>query len=307
MANKKISQLTAKGTALAATDLVEISEDAGGGTYVTKSVTGANIKSGLQPTLVSGTNIKSINSASLLTSGNLALQTPLVSGTDIKTINSTSILGSGDLAVQPTLVSGTNIKSINTNSLVGSGDLALPTGVHILTKPISGRTYSVRTTGTAVNSSTTTPANAIALYPFIPANTLTISRLELNTTSLTVGGSIRILVYSDLNGVPSSKLLESGSLDCSAIIGPKTYNTSFTFNAGTVYWLGTYSNLGINVNIFSDTQMTPISTGSATLPFTASYYTVTAATTFPNAPSTLGTATLAQSIANLCVINLTAA
>ena len=29
MANKKISQLTAKGSALAATDLVEISEDAG--------------------------------------------------------------------------------------------------------------------------------------------------------------------------------------------------------------------------------------------------------------------------------------
>jgi hypothetical protein len=71
MANKKISQLTAKGTALAATDLVEISEDAGGGNYVTKSVTGANIKSGLQATLVSGTNIKTINSNSLLGSGDL--------------------------------------------------------------------------------------------------------------------------------------------------------------------------------------------------------------------------------------------
>ena len=73
MANKKISQLTAKGTALAATDLVEISEDSGGGTYVTKSVTGANIKSGLQATLVSGTNIKTINSNSLLGSGNLVI------------------------------------------------------------------------------------------------------------------------------------------------------------------------------------------------------------------------------------------
>jgi hypothetical protein len=73
MANKKISQLTAKGTALDATDLVEISEDSGGGTYVTKSVTGANIKSGLQATLVSGTNIKTINSNSLLGSGNLVI------------------------------------------------------------------------------------------------------------------------------------------------------------------------------------------------------------------------------------------
>jgi hypothetical protein len=45
MAEKKISQLTAKGAALATTDLMVISESAVGGTYVTKSVTGANIKS----------------------------------------------------------------------------------------------------------------------------------------------------------------------------------------------------------------------------------------------------------------------
>jgi len=99
MANKKISQLTAKGTALAATDLVEISESDGAGGYVTKSVTGANVKSGLQATLVSGTDIVTINSTTLLTSGNLALQAPLVSATNIKTINSNTILGSGDLVI----------------------------------------------------------------------------------------------------------------------------------------------------------------------------------------------------------------
>ena len=93
MANKKISQLTAKGSPIAATDLVEISESDGAGGYVSKSV------SGLQPTLVSGTNIASINLASILGGGNLSLQTPLVSGTSIKTINSNSILGSGDLVV----------------------------------------------------------------------------------------------------------------------------------------------------------------------------------------------------------------
>ena len=46
MANKKISQLTAKGSALAATDLIEISESNGAGGYVTKSITGANITGG---------------------------------------------------------------------------------------------------------------------------------------------------------------------------------------------------------------------------------------------------------------------
>jgi hypothetical protein len=73
MANKKISQLTAKGTAIADTDLVEISESDGAGGYVTKSVTGANVKSGLQATLVSATNIKTINSNTILGSGNLVI------------------------------------------------------------------------------------------------------------------------------------------------------------------------------------------------------------------------------------------
>lgn len=50
-------------------------------------------------------------------------QSALVSGTSIKTVNSTSLLGSGDVAVQATLVSGTNIKTVNNTSLLGSGDL----------------------------------------------------------------------------------------------------------------------------------------------------------------------------------------
>jgi hypothetical protein len=59
-------------------------------------------------------------------------QATLVSGTNIKTINSASLLGSGDVELQPTLVSGTNIKTVNSTSLLGSGDIAIsatPSGV----------------------------------------------------------------------------------------------------------------------------------------------------------------------------------
>lgn len=59
-------------------------------------------------------------------------QDTLISATNIKTVNSTTLLGSGNLAVQATLVSATNIKTINSNSLLGSGDLvvaAAPSGV----------------------------------------------------------------------------------------------------------------------------------------------------------------------------------
>jgi hypothetical protein len=249
MANKKISQLTAKGTALAATDLVEISESDGAGGYVTKSVTGANIKSGLQPTLVSGTNIKTVNSTTLL----------------------------------------------------GSGDLVIGSGVHVLTKPVSGRTYSVRTDTSTATSVINTAANFIYLSPFVPANTLTVSNLQINVTTLTVGGNARILVYSDSNGVPSSRLLESTSLDCSTT-GAKTYTASFTFTAGTTYWLGVYSNLVVTLSAMNSTQLTPISTSL----FTSGIGILNVAATFPNAPATLGTASFGTAGQSMYVINLTA-
>lgn len=271
MANKKISQLTAKGTPIASTDLVEIAEDDGAGGYVTKSV------SGLQPTLVSGTDIVTINSATLLTSGNVNLQATLVSGTNIKTINSNSLLGSGDLVI------------------AGGG------GVHVLTKPVSARSYGVRTNATTANSSSSTSANNISLYPFIPANSITISNLQLNVAGSSAT-NIRILVYSDLNGVPSSKLIESTNLDASTI-GVKTFTTSYTFTAGTVYWLGCYSSASASVSVLDAAQMTPISTNA----FGTAYSSVTASATFGSAPSTLGTATLSSSTSNLCAINLTAA
>jgi hypothetical protein len=277
MANKKISQLTAKGSALAATDLVEIAEDAGGGNYLTKSVTGANIKSGLQATLVSGTNIKSINS--------------------------TTLLGSGDLAVQDTLVSGTNIKTINSTTLLGSGDIVIGSGVHVLTKPISGRTYNARTTCTSGGQVSSLSGGSIQLYPFIPANTLTVSSFTVNVSTLTVGGLLRILIYSDLNGVPSSKLLESTNQDCSTT-GIRTYTGSFTFTAGTTYWLGYYANMTLNaMYTFSGTDLTPIS--APTSSFASAHRIVTASATFGSAPTTLGTAT--PSTGEVLYINLISA
>ena len=125
MADIKISQLTAKGTAIASTDLIEISESNGAGGYVTKSVTGANIIGSKQDTLVSGTNIKTLNSNSILGSGDLAVQPTLVSGTNIKTIEGQSILGSGNINI--------------TNNDVGLGNVD---DTSDLNKPISTATQA---------------------------------------------------------------------------------------------------------------------------------------------------------------------
>lgn len=68
-------------------------------------------------------------------------QPNLVSGTNIKTVNSTSLLGSGNVAVQPTLVSGTNIKTINGATILGSGDLTV-SGTDATKLPLTGGTMS---------------------------------------------------------------------------------------------------------------------------------------------------------------------
>lgn len=52
-------------------------------------------------------------------------QDTLVSGTNIKTVNNTTLLGSGNVNVQETLVSGTNIKTVDGVSILGSGNIAL--------------------------------------------------------------------------------------------------------------------------------------------------------------------------------------
>lgn len=56
------------------------------------------------------------------------VQATLVSGTNIKTINGESVLGSGNVSVQATLISGTNIKTINGASVLGAGDIAIAGG-----------------------------------------------------------------------------------------------------------------------------------------------------------------------------------
>ena len=65
----KISGLTAKGTALATTDLIEIAQDAGGGLYTSRSVTGANIKSLAQTGLPTVIQAAASDETTALTTG----------------------------------------------------------------------------------------------------------------------------------------------------------------------------------------------------------------------------------------------
>lgn len=68
MAEKKISELTAKGAALASTDLMVISE-VSGASYVTKRVTGANVKTFAQSGLPTEVQVAASDETTALTTG----------------------------------------------------------------------------------------------------------------------------------------------------------------------------------------------------------------------------------------------
>ena len=222
-------------------------------------------------------------------------QASLVSGTNIKTINSTSVLGSGNLAVQPTLVSGTNIKTINGNSVLGSGDLTISggglQGVYNIIRGQSGNVINNRFFGTSTNFATYTN-NIIKLHPYISNYTYTTSSIGIQILTPQTGANTRILIYSDSLSKPNTKLYESATIDCSTG-GIKTAITSFTFTAGVVYWIGfqnSFTTTSASISSLTSSNLPPFR-GDATA--NAAYIGYqTSAYSLGSAPTTMGAVTL---------------
>jgi hypothetical protein len=171
------------------------------------------------------------------------------------------------------------LRADGTWAAVGGSSSVFPVA-HVLTKPISGLYY----TNNIVNSATAnsgTSTNFLYLYPFIPANSLTIDQLSINVATAGSAGSFyRVYIYSDNNGSPGTLLLTSSSLDA-VVLGIKTYTVSFTFSAGTTYWIGTNSNSTAGA-LTGNTNYIPIGANLGTTNYNSYYVN----TTFPTAPTT---------------------
>ncbi len=105
-------------------------------THVISDVTGLQTALDTkQPTLISGTNIKTINGNTLLGSGDIAIAggggsstASAVAFTPVGSIASTNVqaaIQELDSEKQAALVSGTNIKTVNGTSLLGSGNVVI--------------------------------------------------------------------------------------------------------------------------------------------------------------------------------------
>lgn len=155
----RISQLEPKEANLSNTDLLMISESTTDG-YATKSITGAEIiasaQDGVQPTLVSGTNIKTVNDNSLLGSGNIAIQT------------------------NPRTLASVNGNAVTGTSIQISASVLIPAGTLVANNTIYIKAFINKTAGSGV----TTPR-----YYVNTANTLT------GATLLGAGGGMSTSVY----------------------------------------------------------------------------------------------------------------
>ena len=152
-------------------------------------------------------------------------QASLVSGTNIKTVNSTTLLGSGDIAVQSTLVSGTNIKTINGVSILGSGNISAG-GPTVYTSN-SGTTVGA---GNIISSSLFIPANTV------PSPTCTI---EVTAKFMLLGGTSPMafpaLYVNTTNSLVGATLLASfGDM---SVVNTLTGIRTINIISGTAYML----------------------------------------------------------------------
>lgn len=196
-----------------------------------------------QDTLVSGTNIKTVNNNSLLGSGNMSISVPTAS-TTTPSMDGTASYGSGtsyarsnhvhptDTSRQATLVSGTNIKTVGGTSLLGNGDVPIgvttfngDTGAVIYTAPVTSvntKTGAVSLTASDVSAvPTTRTVNGKAL-----SSNITLSAADIDGIKGTLSSS------NNLNDYRTSA--QAGIYYCSqATNAPYDYGMLTVYSGGT--------------------------------------------------------------------------
>jgi hypothetical protein len=172
--------------------------------------------------------------------------------------------------------------------IINGVKLNFDSGIHTIANPKIGGVTTNLSTGAALVGAGP-GANILTLSPYIPNVSYTCSNLYLNVRTQVASTNARILIYSDLEFSPDTKLYESANLNCSTS-GVKTATTSFAFVAGITYWLAVHT---------SGTQQFTAGSGTYGSSYPVGYsggniynqYTVSS--TFGSAPTTITSKTSA--------------
>lgn len=149
------------------------------------------------------------------------------------------------------------------------------------------------------NASTTIGvANRMELYPFFTSVPFAIDQIGVAVSTLLAASYAKVQIYATgSNGWPAGLLYESGNLDCSST-GYKFASLSFTFQSGTMYWLGCRTSSTQTLRSIAATSITNLGLNGSngTNYFTALRRTVTFANAAPDPWSFTGTDLAAAAI-----------
>jgi methylglyoxal synthase len=290
--------MTPKGANLEGSDLLEVST-LESGSYVTRSITGQEI---IDAAASSGGVTDVTATAPIISTGgttpNLSMEGAngaddgFLKSTDWNTFNDKQnalTLTTTGTSGAATLVGDTlNIPQYSGGG--GGGD-----GIHgAMIRSGGATTYIVNSLSSYTATSTTNLR--LSAVPFIPIKTFTTASFYINVGTSQVAAIARILIYSELNGLPDQKLYESANLDLSST-GIKTATTSFTFTAGTTYFVCTHTQGTAGVTHIPVTSLMPISIGGISTPTT--FFSSTVSWSIGSAPTTFGSVNSLNSAAIL--------
>lgn len=295
------------------------------------SVTGATVKLALehldstkQATLVSGTNIKTLEGQSLLGAGNIDLTK---SDVGLSNVDNTSdankpISTATQTALnakQDTLVSGTNIKTVNSNSLLGAGNISVGTvtsvgvtagtGISVTGSPItSSGSITVTnsapdqvvalTAGTGIGVTGTYPNFTITNSSPSSGGTVTsVAALTLGTTGTDLSSTVATGTTTPVItlNVPTASATNRGVLSSTDW---STFNGKFTLpslTSGSVLFSNGTTIAQNNANFFWDNTNNRLGIGTATPATTLQIVgTATTQSIIPSAHNTYDLGTLAN-------------
>lgn len=205
---------------------------------------------GKQDTLVSGTNIKTIEGVSLLGSGNIDLSK---SDVGLGNVDNTSDLNKPISTAtqtalnskQDTLVSATNIKTINGSSVLGSGNLT------VSSSPLSGTVVLINADEVNQNGGTAFTVKTYTLAANTYSRIIIESECELQTNqnlnatvnfAIYVGGVVKRIIENNYSATGSGDFVRSGiaikyseAITAGAVIDLRTESvTNCTFNVNSL-------------------------------------------------------------------------
>lgn len=122
---------------------------------------------------------------------------------------------------------------------------------------------------TTLGSGTTTTtligvADRMEIFPFCPRADLTVDAVSINVTTAVAAALAKVVVYAaDANGRPTTKILETGTLDCSTV-GVKTATASLTLWQGVTYWFALRHSSTATLSVWQANATPDINGGNVT-------------------------------------------